>query len=274
MKKYFCCYALSNSSHLKWPDKIVTRFTKNIFKEGLICFEIGSEDQEEFLCYISDDKLKVFKFETWYAVGKDTLCFDNYYLNVKDNIRLYHAKGINRSLACNYENVCDNGTVQTGDLELEAKHIKNFDIQKACIGLPNLLIISGKFKDILTGACVTGCKYRGLKNISPDYYQLEIYEEVKKPINIVGGKLTICEKCGVVKFYSSSEKQVIEKNSLCGADFQISRNITWNNNIYESIEYHTIISNKILRLSVENKLTGFLKASPSLNMMYMPVILE
>lgn len=273
---------LSNTR--RWPKEIKEKFGRFLGKYGVISFIDGSQEEMEFLTLAERLKIELSPKQTIMEIrGNDLYRHPFYYLNVKANPWEYSEDFMDMSRACKEENkelaCCEMGAIQKKKVTLAPKETKNFDIMhKSGWFNPQIIIVTPRLKEIILSNNLTGCKFvpclekgksytdeevdfasecPGLEK-EAKFFQLVIPSETLGPQQV--GKIhkicIRCSKCGTVYgFYS--DRISFRKDDLNTTDFQkCSLCESENMGQFKTSVEVVIISSKVLRLFLENKIKG------------------
>ncbi len=172
-----------------------------------------------------------------------------------------------------------------------ARQVEPVTVDRAVIGkkqivedswchLPTVQIISKGVKNYLEKEGVTGCEFlecrqankHPVKDKDIDYYQIIVTEKVNQGPK-VGQLLNVssrCERCGAIKLFLSTELSgYFEPADLRDVDFQTCSTFrTDDDMVYEQGMEHVIVSGRVLKLLVKNKIKGIGKYLTEPNVPY------
>ncbi|GBC60974.1 hypothetical protein DENIS_1934 [Desulfonema ishimotonii] len=268
---------------VNWPKDVLQRFEKSESKYGVMYFEEGSEEEHSFLALCGEHGLGLIRGTMLKCTGKDLYRYPFHYLTVKMFRKMnYEYEFMDFSTACNNCNTGIHrvGATQVKKIQLDSGQLKSNDIlEMPGYKAPNIFLISRNLKDLMESENFTGyrlipCLEKGrhysekemrsntqskkLEN-EANYFQLIITDKIINPPDI-GRFRTLTPPCPVCNTFSNFievDEFVFHIKDLQKKDFQILNEY----NFKGMGRYHIggdipIISSRVLRLFIENKIKG------------------
>ena len=265
---------------------MLNRFEKHVSRFGVIYFEEGTKEEHDFKKILKSQTITTNRSTVLKCTGKDLYRHPYHYLSARPERRDFDYKYF-----MNYNNVCKGGgdllcqtnLIQKNKVVIDLKKPLNFDIVEIPgILKPKIHIVSRRLKEIIDTSGLTGyklvpCLEKG-KDYSKEethfeiqsnklekeanYFQLVVTDEVKIPDCI--GKITRifsqCTTCNAVYGFLSDSDSYFKDGDLMKTDFQRSGDFrTSNGKIIRSATESIIISSKVLKLFIDNKVKGLFR---------------
>lgn len=266
-----------------WPDSFLAEFKAHVGKHGVMSFEEGTVTEEAVQRRIKQAGLEVSRRTIINVTGNDVYRYPFYYLIVQPDRDYYNVRDfLDFSTACDGggQILCWTGVEQKKKITLDVKKSKLLDIMAVPNVLhPRIYIISRRLKDLLGNADLSGyqvipCleKGRNYSNFDADleftrpeldedarYFQLMIKKQTSQPprTGIVTKIFSQCSRCKAVYGFDSRTTPYFDRDALSTSDFQTFRGYTADNLGYLNMGVDAaVVSNKFLRIIIDNKLTG------------------
>ena len=303
MDKKYVIYRPNDKIRVKWPREILTAFADHQLNkfphDDRLCFEVNSEEANQFqeICKeVGFGILTVSKVRK--ISGKDLSNSPFYYLHLKeDKSYIEKYQDISRQTGLEKTHLtcqCDTAYQQTRKVTIDPEKSKPLDIKRWPYS-KNIIIVSRKLKELLDTQDFTGFKFipcleigktysseeQQLEYISPHlvaeapYFQLLVTEQPNKPPRVGTidiGKRSKCDVCGSVSAFDPDfdleSWPYFEDGDLAGCDIQQANTVLSNN--YGEFPYFTlpVISFRLLKFFIENKISGLATYYSEMNIKY------
>lgn len=281
MKKHIAYYV----PRIRWPESIWEQFGSNLTKIGTAFFEEETESwtEKRFIKACSALGIPLIRKTVPKYTGKDLYDHPFHCLEVRHD-RDYHRVEdfIDFSSACGESEkvICSVGARQKYKVTIDPQKSKELDIMTVPQqSRPRICLISRRLKELLESINATGCEFvpclqkgREYSEKEKDFafrskeleeqairFQLLITAGVKRPASIgkVGRIVQQCPLCKTIYYADFEKEAVFHLEDLNETDFQETSEYETDNVGTISIPGEfTIISSRVLRLLLENKITG------------------